>query len=176
MQKTVDDYIDLIQHKWPDIPRQELKEIVEAGFHRMHDIIVCGGRVIIKPGWYSAIFSGCKKKGVPNHMVFGARKQRYLYNYAPPEFDGYYYFGVDKATYDRINKSISKNKKPVLRNILLHKIKDETYLFSKFQYFFKTPYPVDIGFVAKKLIFRPRKLELIAYRDERKHIIELNGK
>lgn len=90
------------------------------------------------------------------------------------EFDGYYYFGISKEQYKRYLKN-SSSKRRIFKNVKLHKIKDEAYLVMSHEYFFKTPYLDDVGFSVYKKVFRPSKVELIAHRDEHKHIIELNG-
>ena len=173
MIKYVDDYIDKIQHKWPEIPREELKYIVEHGFRRLTDILINDGKVIIDQGSLIKI-SATKSDKYKKHK-FGSNKLRYEYRFLGKKFDGYYYFGVSKDQWEKNQKRLENNKKLVFENLFLFKIKDETYLSMSHDYFFKTPYLTDVGYQFYRKKFSPKRIEMVAYRDEHKHIIELNG-
>lgn len=173
MIKYVDDYIDKIQHKWPDIPREELKYIVEHGFRRLTDVLLNGGKVIIDQGVKIHIEppTPCEFR----KHEFGRAKFRYEYKFLGKKWDGYYYFSCTKEQWERNQKRIKNNRKLIFENLFLYKIKDETYLSMSHDYFFRTPYLEDVGFRFYRKKFSPKKIEMIAYRDEHKHIIELNG-
>ena len=98
MVKELDDYLDILENKYPHIPRKELKKVLEYGFHKFYLLNKVGGDIQIRNNKFTAY---CGKMFLDNlkRYVYNYRKSKIklhlCYNYAQEVYNGIYYFGLD---------------------------------------------------------------------------------
>lgn len=170
--KTINDYYDLIQAKYPDMSRLDIKRILNFSWKSLYLHNSYGGDVCIndKDIW---CYIGFLKKDSIKHFLYYIKKLtvkiRVLYKRKKIPWDGYYYFALSQQQYDKFigtkNKRGRPKKKFTFENILLYQILDECKIQERNkQYIFRIPYisKIKLRFFVPKLT--TDKAELIITR------------
>lgn len=171
--RTIQDYYDIMFSKYPEVPQEDMKRILNFSWKSLYLHNSYGGDVFItdKDIW---CYIGYLKRDPLEHFFYYKKKLivklRVLYKRKKIPWDGYYYFALSQFQYDKFIGPKSKRGRPkkkfTFENIFLYQILDECKLqeFNK-QYIFRIPY-VDIiktkFFIPK---FTTNKAELIITRD-----------
>ena len=93
-----------------------------------------------------------------------------MYNRKKIPWDGYYYFALTEERYAEIAKLKNRRGRPKkffeYGNVILYKVWDECSLAeSGLKYFFKIPYPIDMGFTFYVDNLKTKEAELILERE-----------
>lgn len=155
--KTLKDYYEEVQKKFPLIPMPDLRKILNYGWRQLYLVNSYGGDVLIqdKNFWF---YIGILQYDSIKHFNYYKRKLinkiRIMYSRKKIQWDGYYYFGLSEERYQQFINSKKKRGRPRkiynFGNILLYKIWEECSLAeSNLKYFFKIPYPIDMGYTYK---------------------------
>lgn len=171
--KTIDDYYEQIYAKFPYIPHSDLQRIVKYGWRYIYIINGRGGDVIVNPRNKDWFFMGKIVSDSLQHFyrycIKLAKKIRLLSIWNKKEYDGYYYFGITKSRYEEIQKSKKTRGRPKVKfnygNVILYKLFDECKLSNPHnEYFYRVPYPMDVGMTRYKPNFISKDAELILNR------------
>lgn len=172
--KYVNDYVDIVQARFPEISRADIKRILTYGWKSIYLHNMYGGDTIIKDGavnkylfyigrlTYDSLkhfFYYIKKKTVKLRVFFNRHKK----------WDGYYYFGLTQKQYDdylaQHNRRGRKRKHFKFGTMMLYKLFEECQLKESFkEYFFRVPSYVDLGFKILMRDYVTDKAEFILYR------------
>lgn len=173
---TIDDYFnDRIKIIHPYLKKEEFKRIMEWGFNNYNLLTKKGADMYIK-NWRYRCFCG---KMYHNRTIWlkyiqlkNSIKLRLLSKYNGEQFDGVYYFGLTDEEYAKYGcLSKTRRKLVTFNNIILYKLKEESFLFKKATHFFEVYYPLDLGFVIKQESFTTRNFREIAHRDAKGKIV-----
>ena len=178
MIKELDDYLGIIQEKYPKISKDELKRVIEHGFSSFHLLAKSGADVVLGNHNYTAF---CGKmffddyKRVRYNNIKHRIKLRLKYKYAQEVYNGAYYFGLTEAEWEFYKTQITSKRRSKIkfRDLKLYKIQEECYLDRSRTHFFKLYYPIDVGWTFLKSEITTRNFEYIAYRDVKNKIIKL---
>lgn len=178
MVKELEDYLDIIQNKYPHISRVELKKILEYGFNTMYMLTKRGADIQVHNNNYTAycgrMFLDDYKRVLYNN-VKSRIKLRLMYGYAQEIYNGVYYFGLSEAEWDFYQSQITSKRRNKVKflNLKLYKIKEECFLDKSKVYFFELNYPIDVGWVFTKDEIKTRNFKYFAKRDLRGKIISV---
>lgn len=176
MVKDLDDYLDTLENKYPHISRQELKRVLEHGFHTFYMLSKKGADIQVHNEKYTAY---CGKMFIDNYKralynnVKTRIKLRLKYKYAHEVYDGAYYFGLNDAEWEFYQSQITSKRRNKIKfvNLKLYKIQEECFLDKSRTHFFKLYYPIDVGWTFLKNEITTRNFEYIAYRDIKGKIV-----
>lgn len=127
MVKNVNDYVDAVHEKFPELTKEEVKRILVYGWKMIIQYVSAGNDVsIITPKEF--MFIGRIPKGGLNTFQTYYRKLakriRYMFARTKSKWDGYYYFALTEDKYkDYLLQS--KKKYKIFKNIFLYKLLDE---------------------------------------------------
>lgn len=153
MIKEVNDYVDDVHEKFPDLSRDEVKKIMQFGWRMYHYFNKCGADVSIVDWTYNKFLmhTGILRLDSFKHYLFTLFKHRVktrlLFKLRLLEWDGYYYFGLTEEKYKDYLEQKAKPRKKIFKfeGIYMYKLFDEVKFNKGFKYIFKTKYP-DIGY------------------------------
>lgn len=171
--KTIKDYYPLIKEKFPLIPDSDLQKILNFGWKSLYLVNTYGGDVLIKDSgfWFYIGVLRNDSLGHFNYYKMKLRnKIRVMYSRKKIPWDGYYYFGLSDERYKEFVNSKKKRGRPRKHynfgNIVLYKLWEDCSLSeSNFRYFFKVPYPIDMGFTFYNENFKTKDAELFLERE-----------
>lgn len=170
--RYIEDYYDKIKERYPDLEIWEIEKILKHGFQSFFQLNANGADILIQSPRNSFVMYFGKlflnKNFIGKYYIIKWRiKLRIKYKRNNPVWDGYYYFGLTKEDYEKYfpKKKGRYKKKITFNNILAYKIKEESFLFSNLQYFFRIKVDQEEGFSIKLEDFSSRNIDLIAKRD-----------
>lgn len=174
--KTIDDYYEQVYAKYPFIPHSDIQRILKYGWRFIYLINSRGGDVIINRHdfWF---FMG-KMGGNPLTHFFKyfkklAFKIRTMSIWHKKEYDGYYYFGISKQQYEKIQQSKHTRGRPKTifnyGNVILYKYLDECKVAQPSKsYIYKIPYPLDVGYTRYRPNFKSKDAILVCQKEPSK--------
>lgn len=176
MIKSVDDYLDALEAKYPHIPKAELKRVIEQGFWTFYKLNRLGADIQISnykgTAYCGRMYTDNYRRAKYNNIKY-KNKLRLLYSYAREQYDGTYYFGLNEEEWELYNTQLKSKKQRNIKftNIALYKLKDECFIDKSKKYFFALDYPIDVGWWFKKDEIIPKSFKYIAYRDDSNQIV-----
>ena len=152
--KTVNDYLEQIQEKFPSLSESEIRSIMKFGFRIYGYANRRGADVLIKSDMGTKItaFTGelgrCALKNYTKGLFKWRIKERILYSFRNTEWDGYYYFGVMDEKHDvLLNQLDNKKAKYVkLNHVFCYKVLKEIYHDHAVDHIYRLSYPDDVGY------------------------------
>lgn len=130
-RKTLDDYLDVIQEKYPLIPKDSLRKIIKYGWSSLYNHLAYGGDVYLqdrKRSSYIGVVYTDKSKQCIHYIQNIIKKMRIFYTRRRVEFDGYYYFCVNEDIGKEIQKAIEDKQQTFDLKLNIYKLKDEANL------------------------------------------------
>ena len=125
--KTVNDYIDLVHKKYPDVPEAEIKRILVYGFKMILQYVRAGNDVCIRdPKFFFFIgnIPNTPLKTFSNYIYKLVKRIRYMFKRTKSIWDGYYYFALTENQFIDYLKQKRKKKK-VFNKVFLYKLLEE---------------------------------------------------
>lgn len=171
--KKVQDYYEQLFELYPNIPKKDIKRIMQFGLKSflMHNNY--GGDVLLNsPTMW--LYCGKLMKDSIKYYEYYKRKMiikiRINHKRLDIPWDGYYYFGMLQSQYDKYLSQKNKRGRPKKHfdygNIVLYKYFDECNLRnSNAVAIFKVPLYSDFGLSLYKPDFKTDKAELVITRD-----------
>lgn len=172
--KTINDYYEQLQERFPEVDPKDIQRIVQFGWKSLYLHNSYGGDVLLsnhKLWCYFGYLTKDSLKHVSYYIKKLIIKLRVLYKRYNTPFNGFYYFGLSEEEYQKqyaslINKKGRKRKWFTFTNIALYKIFDECKLKGYgFKYFFRVPYPEFLGYRRYKEELTTDSVELIEIRE-----------
>lgn len=154
--RTVKDYYERLQEKFPDISLKDISKILNVGWRNFYMINTMGGDFYIN-NKITKFFAYCGKleydsiKHFERYKIKLSKKIRRHYEKSKAQWDGYYYFGLTDNQYEtylsQFKKRGRKPKEKVYGNIVLYKLFDEcSILNSNATHIFRKYYGVNLGY------------------------------
>ena len=168
--KRIDDYVDQLHEKYPEMSKKDILKILKMGFNFYRKLITIGCGVNIGS---NEMTTRTQKVGVKDKLAYkenlAARKARVKWNRSDKEFDGYYYFALGKNQFAELDQEKLKKKcKLKFKHIWLFKSAEECWLRHSYKdHFFKLRYPVDCGFFMYKDEFVTNDYEYLGHEREK---------
>lgn len=169
---TVKDYYEQIYAKFPTVPKNDIKQIMNFGFKSLYLHNSYGGDILIQKPDFWCYFGNLKKKPL-DHFKYYIRKLsvrlRVIYRKTKQKWDGYYYFGLTEKQYQYYLSQKKKRGRPKrhfnFKNVMLYQILDECKIQeSGNQYIFRIPYLTTLKFKYFIRELNTDKAELIITR------------
>lgn len=169
MVTTIDDYMQVVCERFPQLTEKEIKKILTFGFRMYHYVNKMGCDVLVKDDVTNkyTMFTGnlgyCPLKHYNRGLFKWRMKERTLYRLKKIEWDGYYYFGVNEEKYQDIKKQLeTKNRRNIqIGKMFFYKVLKEIEHDHSVKHIFKVKYPIDCGykFIVNK--YSTKELEYI---------------
>ena len=172
VQKTIQDYYEQVYKEYPNIPKSDIKRILQYGWKSLYLHNSYGGDVLLSRlgFWFYCgqlmcdsikWFNYYKKKMIVKLRILYKRKQI--------EWDGYYYFALSKNQYEKYLSQKNKKGRPkkifTFNKVFLYKIYDECNISENNKIaIFKIPMLLDMGFTNYKEQLITDKAELCLVR------------
>lgn len=172
VQKTIQDYYEQVYKEYPNIPKSDIKRILQYGWKSLYLHNSYGGDVLLSRlgFWFYCGQLMCDSIKWFNYykrkMII---KLRILYKRKQIEWDGYYYFALSKNQYEKYLSQKNKKGRPkkifTFNKVLLYKIYDECNISENSKIaIFKIPMLLDMGFTNYKEQLITDKAELCLVR------------
>lgn len=171
--KRVSDYYQELYDLYPDVPKNDIKRILNYGWKSLYLHNANGGDVLIKDNdlW---CYIGRLEKDSLKHFNYYVKKLiiklRTVYTRKRIPWDGYYYFALTDPQYENFlsqhNARGRKRKKFCYGNQVLYRILEECKIneHSK-KYIFRVPVISDVGYRMYKENFTSSEAELVEVRE-----------
>lgn len=174
--KTIKDYYEQIYEMFPDVPKKDIKRILNYGWKSLYLHNSYGGDTIITDNNFWSYIGTLRKNSLRHYMYYIKKltiKLRVLYKRNKIPWDGYYYFALTDNQYEHYLSQKNKRGRPKkifeYGNQVLYKILDECKIqeYNR-KYIFRIPYISDLGLSFYKTNLTSDKAELIIIRDTQK--------
>lgn len=174
--KTLKDYYEQMYKMFPEVPKEDIKKILNAGWRTFYMYNTSGGDVIIKDNNFWCYCGYLKKNSIDFFKYYIKKlsvKLRILYKRYKIKWDGYYYFALSDSQYENYlkqqNKRGRKRKIFKFEKIFLYQILDECKIReSHSKYIFRIPFISNLGFTHYIKEISTDKAELIINRNSLK--------
>lgn len=168
--KTINDYVDALQEKFPGLSEADIKRILNYGWRTVFLYNSYGGDTVIRDESFWCYIGTLKHKAIDHFKYYIDKlvtKLRILFNRKKIEWDGYHYFALTDAQYEQYEASKTNAKKYFIFNdLVLYKLLDECKIAeSNNKYIFKVTnvYPFSFKKYYKEIkLYKP---ELIITRE-----------
>lgn len=151
--KTVNDYYEQLYEKFPNVPKSDIKRIMQYGLKSFYLHNSYGADVSLQHKTFWMYCGKLMKDSLKFFYYYRKKlktKLRILYKRNQIEWDGYYYFTLTFRQYDdylaQIKHTGRPRKKFQFKNIVLHKIYEECFLELAPKAIFRIPMHFDVGF------------------------------
>lgn len=173
MLKYINDYYEEMYQKFPGVPQQDIRRILNYGFKSLYLHNSYGGDVVIRDNSFWSFIGNLTTDSL-KHFEYYIRKLsvklRVLYKRKKIPWDGYYYFALTQSQYEAYEAQKNKRGRPkknfTFTNIVLYKLLDECKIKEHaHKYIFRVQYPINSRFVIFKEQLVTDKSELIIVRE-----------
>ena len=141
---TIKDFIEPVHKQFPDLTELEIKKLLLHGFRRMHSAMKFGcaisisTRKFIKCLAYIGKLSLDPATQIKEYSIRRDRKLRKIAGWAKPEYDGWYYIGLNESTFATwVENNIKSRTITRFTNIIPRKLKEELYYKCNHVYIFR---------------------------------------
>lgn len=171
--KSVKDYYEIMYKKYPEIPKQDIRRILNYYWRAYYLHNSYGGDVIIKDSEFWCYSGRARKDSVEWFQYYCtklATKIRILYKRKKIPWDGYYYFALtdnqQKLVDDQKKVRGRKRKHFNYGNVMLYRILDECSISNTGKtHIYRIPYISELKYKFYKPQFTTDKAELILVRN-----------
>ena len=172
--KNINDYIDEVQQKFPQVSKADIKRILSYGWKSIYLHNMYGGDTLIKDDSINKylFYIGRLTYDSIKHFYYYIKKltvKLRVFSNRHKDWDGYYYFALSQKQYDYYlsqQKSRGRRRKHFkFGSVMLYKLLDECNIkeYNK-EYFFRVPFIEDVGFTILDNDYKTDKAEFLFYR------------
>ena len=125
--KDINDYVDIVHEKHPELTRDEIKRILVYGWKMILQYVKSGNDVQILSSNFFFFIGQIPSSALTVFKTYCyklAKRIRYMFQRTKSTWDGFYYFAITENQYIEYLKQ-SKKKYKVFKNVLLYKLLDE---------------------------------------------------
>lgn len=170
---TIKDYYEEIYQRFPDVPKEDIRRILDYGWKSLYLHNSYGGDTLVSDNdlW---CYIGNLKKDPLKHFQYYIRKLiirfRVLYRRRKVRWDGYYYFGLSESSYQKYLSQKNKKGRPKkcfnYGNVFMYQLLDECKIAEyAAKYIFRIPYISKVNFKFYVPELTTDKAELIITRE-----------
>lgn len=153
MVKEMEDYLDQVHERFPQLTRYECKRFVQYGLKMYSFVNNYGCDVLIKDDSVMkyTIFTGNLGFDSLVHYQNGLKKwgfkERLLYRLKGTEWNGYYYFGLTQDRFDAMKDKIGRKRTPSVDfgNLFFYQVFKEITHNHALKHIFRVKYEYDCG-------------------------------
>lgn len=168
-QKTIENYYEQLYAEFPDIPKSDIKRILQYGWKQLYLHNSYGCDVSLQRGNFWMYCGKLMKDSLEYFQYYKRKlkiKLRILYKRNKVQWDGYYYFALTQEKYNQYKSQKSKKGRPkkifTFNNVILRKIYDECIIEDvQGVAIFRIPMLSDIGFDKFYEVLTTDKAELV---------------
>lgn len=125
--KDINDYVDIVHEKYPELTKDEVKRILVYGWKMILQYVKFGNDVqILSPNFFFFIgqIPSSALTVFKTYCYKLAKRIRYMFKRTKSSWDGFYYFAITENQYIEYLKQ-NKKKYKIFKNIILYKLLDE---------------------------------------------------
>ena len=171
-ERTIQDYYEEIYDKYPNIPKSDIKRILQYGWKALHIYNCNGGDVLLNRQKFWMYCGSLMNKSLRYFNYYKSKmkvKLRVMYKRKHIPWNGYYYFALTEKQYQEYlsqkNKKGRPRKKFTFNKVFLYKIYDECIITESGNVaLFRIPLKFEKGFTLYKEELITDKAELILER------------
>lgn len=170
--KKINDYYEELYKLYPDVPKSDIKKILNYGWRLLYLHNSYGGDTLVRDKNFWCYIGALSNNGLTHFKYYINKlclKMRILYRRHKVKWDGYYYFAVTDDVYENYIKKIGKKKNTKRKinfgPVMMFQILDDCKIQnSGYKYIFRIPYisEISLQFFVPELI--TNKAELIITR------------
>lgn len=173
IQKTIQDYYEDLCKEYPNVPKQDIKRILQYGWKQLYLHNSYGGDVLIKHRGFWFYCGQLMNNSLKYYEYYRKKtiaKLKILYRRKKVKWDGYYYFALTEHQYSEYLKQKNKRGRPRKRftfdKIILYKIYDQCNISENNRIaIFKIPMAADLGLTLYKEELITDNAELVLVRE-----------
>lgn len=171
--KTIKDYYEIMYEKFPDVPKKDIRTILNYGWKAFYLYNSYGADVQTHSKNFN-LYCGDLTKNSLRHFRYYLRKllvkARIVFKQKCKEWDRYYYFALTDRQYNTYLSQFKKRGRPKKHisygNQVLYKNPDENKIANwNRKYIFRVPSLIDRGYSFYKENFMSDEAELIEIKD-----------
>jgi len=113
--KTVKDYYEDMYKKYPDVPKKDIRTILNYGWKAVYLHNSYGGDFITNTDGFSCYIGMATRNSLAHFRHYLKKlkvKARIMYKRFCKEWDGYYYFSLTKNQWENYCSQINKRGRP----------------------------------------------------------------
>lgn len=164
----INDYVDSVHEKFPELTREEVKRILDYGWKMVLQYLDAGNDIQIKTKDCFFFFGELTKDSLKNFRYYCyklANRIKYMFHRTKAQWDGYFYFALTENQYQDYLKQ-SRRKYKVFKNVKVFKIFEQAKIATHdFPYMFRVDEQLEDKFVKRYPELRTKNAELIMQRD-----------
>lgn len=170
--KTIKDYIGQVKEKFPYMPEQDIRKILTYGWSQYLSYNRLGCDTDLRTDEFAFLTGRIPINRFKQYKLYQqklARKLRVIFKKKQMEWDGYYYFCIDRRQYreeylPQVRKPMAINKGVVFHDIYLYMLQDECKAARTYpKYMFRVPYIDKFGFKIYLTEYKPHQVECIGF-------------
>lgn len=123
----INDYVDAVHEKFPELTREEVKRILVYGWKMILQYVRAGNDVSMMTNKEFMFIGTIPSSGLAvfkNYCYKLSKRIAYMFQRTKAKWDGYYYFSRSESQYlDYLSQSRKKNK--VFKDVFLFKLLEE---------------------------------------------------
>lgn len=130
--KNVNDYVDSVREKFPELTKQEVKRILVYGWKQIIQYISAGNDVSIITNKEFMFIGEIPKNSLSTFKTYCSKLSKrigYMFKRTKSKWDGYYYFTRNENQYAEY-LSQSKKKYKIFKNVILFKLLEELKVYN----------------------------------------------
>lgn len=152
-KKTIKCYYDEIKKKFPIFPMQDIQRILNYAWKALYLVNSYGGDFLTSSNEFFFYMGSMQYDSLKHYEYYKIKlrnKIRIMFCRKKIEWDGYYYFALSKTQYENYLSQKKKRGRPRKHfeygHVVFYKIFEDCNLAnSSKNYFFRIPYPIDMG-------------------------------
>lgn len=136
--KTVDDYVELISDKFPEVSYDDVKRILKYCWKMIYLYNSEGNDVLIKYPDLTFFTGKLTKSSMKNFETYKrklARRIRFMFIRKREKWDGYFYFARTKSQYQDYLEQSKRRKYITFQNVKMYKLLDECKVTESNKYY-----------------------------------------
>lgn len=130
-ETNVNDYVDLVHEKFPELTRDEVKRIMIYGWKMIVQYVASGNDVNIRDKGFFFFIGRLMKNSLTNFDNYKyklAKRISFMFKRTKSEWDGHYYFALTENQYIDYLKQ-NKKKYKIFKNVMLYKLLEECKVY-----------------------------------------------
>lgn len=143
---TLNDVIDEVYKKFPELTKKEVKNLVLLGFRRMQSSMMYGCAITINTTKFMNCYAYIGKLSlnpffqIKEYSIRRDKKLRKIDVWKKPPYDGYYYIGLNPVALETwLEENKKARTKLTFRNVIARRLKEELYYKYKTVHIFRIP-------------------------------------